>query len=410
MFWVTLWPLVLGFGLSGVVQAFLPREAMERSLGTHRPAAVLRASVFGMVSSSCSYAAASMSRSLFSKGADFVSAMVFMFASTNLVIELGVVLIVLLGWQFAVAEFAGGPIMIALLALTGGWVINKTVLQQIRHRTPTKEHDHEAMSGRNTQSDQADAIQPWTAMLRSKAQWSAAASYTMADLKMLRRELVIGYVVAGFLTVLVPTHIWSDVFIHGHGLWTSLENVIVGPFVAIISFVCSIGNVPLAATLWTGGISFGGVISFIFADLIAFPLLLVYRKQYGTRVALRLLAWFWVAMSVAGIAVEGLARVAGLVPRHRPAVVASTSFAWDYTTYLNIVFLLVFGVLYVLYRSRDRLGASAAYATDPVCGMQVRRSNAPAHATVDGESFWFCSDGCRDAFTAPTQARNMSSG
>ncbi len=398
MFWVTLWPLVLGFSLSGMIQAFVPKEAMQRALGTRRPASILRASGFGMASSSCSYAATAMARSMFAKGADFVTTMVFMFASTNLVIELGIVLVILLGWQFAVAEFVGGPIMIALLAITGGWVINKAVLARLRpssseggsHGKPTSKADGEGATTRRV---------PWSTRLRSKADWSASASYAMTDMKMLRRELVIGYVVAGFLTVLVPKHVWGDVFVHGHGFWTSLENVIVGPFVAVISFVCSIGNVPLAAVLWTGGISFGGVVSFLFADLITFPLLLVYRKQYGTRVALRLLVWFWAVMALAGLAVQGLARVSGLVPLRRATVTAGTQIAWNYTTYLNILFLLVAAVLYLLYRNRDKLGVGADYATDPVCGMQVRKDTAPAQASRGGDSFWFCSEACRAGFT-----------
>jgi YHS domain-containing protein len=264
-----------------------------------------------------------------------------------------------------------------------------------------------AVRGHDAEVSSSNPVEPWSVKLRSPRQWSAAASSTMSDLKMLRRELVIGYVVAGFLTVVVPTHVWSDVFLHGHGVWTSLENVLVGPFVAIISFVCSIGNVPLAATLWTGGISFGGVISFLFADLITFPLLLVYRKQYGTRVALRLLIWFWATMAVAGLAVEGVARAVGLVPTHRPTVIASTSFQWNYTTYLNIVFVVVFAVLYLLYRNRDKLGVSATFATDPVCGMQVQRSTAPARATLYGESFFFCSQRCRDSFTAGSPDENV---
>jgi uncharacterized membrane protein YraQ (UPF0718 family)/YHS domain-containing protein len=404
MFWETLWPLVLGFGLSGAVQAFVPRAQMERSMGTHRPAAVGRASGFGMVSSSCSYAATAMAKSLFQKGADFVTAMVFMFASTNLVIELGVVLVILMGWQFAAAEFVGGPIMIALLALTGGWVISRVTAEAARHhlQDPAQDgaHDHQAMSGVSTERQAELEREPWARKLRSKAAWSDAASYTMADLTMLRRELVIGYVIAGFLAVLVPTHVWNDVFIHGHGFWTSLENVVVGPFVAVISFVCSVGNVPLAAALWKGGISFGGVISFIFADLITFPLLLIYRKYYGTRLALRLVVWFWAVIAAAGLIVEGLARAVGLVPAHRLSRIVATHFQWNYTTYLNIVFLSVFAVLYWLYRNRERLGGGDGYAIDPVCGMQVHTADAPASIRHDGHRYWFCSDRCRDRFAA----------
>src|SRR5487761_1688877 len=157
----------------------------------------------------------------------------------------------------------------------------------------------------------------------SLAGWSDAAGYTMADLTMLRREMVIGYGVAGFLAILVPLHIWNDVFIHGHGFATTLENVIVGPFIALISYVCSIGNVPLAAALWKGGISFGGVVSFIFADLIAFPLLLIYRKLYGTKLTLKMLALFWAVMSVAGLATEGLFRASGIIPATRPRTIAA---------------------------------------------------------------------------------------
>jgi uncharacterized membrane protein YraQ (UPF0718 family)/YHS domain-containing protein len=404
MFWETLWPLVLGFGLSGAVQAFVPKDQLERRMGNHRAAAVARASGFGMVSSSCSYAATAMAKSLFQKGADLVTAMVFMFASTNLVIELGIVLIILMGWQFAAAEFVGGPIMIALLALTGGWVIRRITVSSVRARLSQAHisggHDHQTMSGVSSERQEELEHKPWGIKLRSKAAWSDAASYTMADLTMLRKELLIGYLVAGFLATLVPTHLWNDVFIHGHGFWTSLENVIVGPFVAIISFVCSVGNVPLAAALWKGGISFGGVISFIFADLISFPLLLIYRRYYGTRLAWRLLIWFWVVMAAAGLIVEGLAHATGLVPAHRLTRIVATHFQWDYTTFLNIVFLAIFFALLWLSRNQRRLGGGEGYAIDPICGMQVQTANTPATTTINGRQYWFCSDRCHDRFLA----------
>src|SRR5580692_5066238 len=296
MFWETLWPLILGFGLSGAVQTFVGRESMQRKLGNHRAGSVTRASLYGMVSSSCSYAATAMAKSLFVRGADYIAAMVFMFASTNLVIELGIVLVVLMGWQFAVSEFIGGFIMIGLLAGLGGlWLRGRLVVEARERLHSDAGHDHQHGPPENAELQR----QPWSAKLRSKGGWADSATYTMADLTMLRKELVIGYVAAGFLTVLVPVHFWNDVFLHGHGFWTSAENVMVGPFIALISFVCSVGNVPLAATLWKGGISFGGVISFIFADLIALPLLLIYRRYYGTRVMFRMLGLFWLVMSVA---------------------------------------------------------------------------------------------------------------
>ena len=237
---------------------------------------------------------------------------------------------------------------------------------------------------------------------RSKAAWADAASYTMADITMLRKELVIGYVVAGFLTVLVPTHVWNDVFLNGHGFWTSLENVVVGPFIAFISFVCSIGNVPMAAALWHGGISFGGVISFIFADLITLPLVLIYRKYYGTRLTLRLFVWFCAVMAAAGLIVEGLfaalgadPRRAGPTDRRHDALRVELHDLPQHRRSSR-----VFGVLYWLYRNRERLGGGAGYAHDPVCGMQVRTASAPAHSRFRHHAYSFCSDRCRERFEA----------
>ncbi|HVV37047.1 MAG TPA: permease [Acidimicrobiales bacterium] len=370
MFWETLWALVLGFGLSGIVQAFVSKDQMQRVMGDHRPPAVLRASGFGMVSSSCSYAATAMAKSLYQKGADFVTALVFMFASTNLVIELGVVLLILLGWQFAAAEFIGGAVMIVLFVLVGS----------VAFRGVT--------SGGAAQPDDA----PFT-----RGSWGDAASYAIADLTMLRKELVIGYGVAGFLAVLVPMHAWNDVFLTGHGFWTTLENVIVGPFIACISFVCSVGNVPMAAALWHGGISFGGVVAFVFADLISLPLVLIYRKYYGTKLALRIFGVFYLVMATAGLVVEGVFAVFGAVPTERHTEIVPTHFQWNYTTFLNIAFLLAFAGMYWLYRTRAR---GEGFAIDPVCGMQVQTANAPAHARHDGRDYWFCSDRCRERFAA----------
>ena len=396
MFWETLWPLVLGFGLAGAVQAFVSRDAMRQRLGDHGPRAVIRASGYGMASSSCSYAASAMAKSLFVKGADYIAAMVFMFASTNLVIELGIVLVVLMGWQFAVSEFVGGIVMIALLATLGAlWLRGRLIVQsraRVQGEGDVADHQH----GPEVSEDAGQpALKP---RLTSKAGWADSATYTMSDLVMLRRELVIGYVVAGFLAVVVPTSVWQGVFISGHGFWTTVENAIVGPFIAIISFVCSIGNVPLAAALWKGGISFGGVIAFIFADLIAFPLLLIYRRYYGTRLALRMLVVFWGLMSTAGLLTELLFRAAGLVPTVRPTTVAPAQFSWNYTTYLNLLFLVLFGVLYWLYRNRDRFGGGGRYARDPICGMQVEKAHAPATRTHGGERHSFCSDHCAEQF------------
>jgi len=397
MFWDTLWPLIFGFGLSGVVQAFVSRAEMQRVMGDHRPRTLAVASVLGAASSSCSYAASAMAKSLFQKGADFTTAMVFMLASTNLVIELGLVLWILIGWQFALSEYVGGIIMIGLLAVLARYFFRPAVVERARAHLTER---NVAAAVDDSIPDTSSAQSALARRLRSPAAWADAASYTMADLVMLRKEMIVGYVVAGFLAVLVPASLWNVIFFHGHGIATSIENVIVGPLIAILSFVCSIGNVPLAAALWKGGISFGGVVSFIFADLITLPLLLIYRRFYGWAMTLRILAAFWLVMAIAGLATEYLFAWAHLVPAVHPAEIVQPSFQWNYTTYLNVIFLAVFAVLFWLYRNRERLGGGERYAIDPVCGMQVEKALAPATTGGSANTTYFCSDRCRDRFVA----------
>jgi uncharacterized protein len=399
MFWETLWALVLGFGLSGAVQAFVSRAQMQRSLGSHRPRTIVKASFFGMISSSCSYAASALAKTLFQRGADFTAAQAFMFASTNLVLELGIVLWLLIGWEFAAAEFVGGAIMIALLALVLPRVVSSREQDDARAALAT-DHGHDAHAEHGSPDTPADTG-PWRTRIRSLAGWSDAATYTISDVTMLRKELVIGFVVAGFADAAVPTSFWKSLFVTGHGFWSSLENVVLGPFLAIISFVCSIGNVPLAAALWTGGISFGGTIAFVFADLIALPLLLIYRKYYGLALTARLLATFWLTMSVAGLATEYLFRAFGIEPHAgtaRHGRIGRDVWGWNYTTVLDVVAIVAFAGLYWLYRNRERFGGGSGYAKDPVCGMQVEVAHAPATSEHDGRTYYFCSDHCAHRF------------
>lgn len=398
MFWATLWALILGFLLSGIVQSFASRRDMQRLMGDRRPRAILRAGVLGIVSSSCSYAATALAKSLFQRGADFTAAMVFMFASTNLVIELGLVLWLLVGWQFALAEFVGGALMIALLWLLAPLAFPAREVAAARQRLTA------TVGGEDVAGAATNEALPLGRRLRSRAGWVAAAGYAIADLKMLRRELVIGYLVAGILAVAVPTSIYSVVFFQGHGFWTDLENVIVGPLIAIVSFVCSIGNVPLAAALFHGGFSFGGTVAFVFADLITLPLLLIYRRFYGWRLTLRLLVAFWAVMSAAGLAVDYLFRLIRIPSAHPASDIAPVGFAWNYTTILNIVFLVLGVAAYLAYRLRDRLAPDSPYATDPVCGMQVEIINAPATTRHAGRAYYFCCDQCRDRFAANPEA------
>ncbi|MEO8750916.1 MAG: permease [Allobranchiibius sp.] len=421
LFWETLWALVLGFGLSGAVQAFVSRTEMRNALGDHRPATLGKASFFGVISSSCSYASSALAKSLFARGADFTASMVFMIASTNLVVELGIVLWLLIGWQFALAEFVGGAIMIVLLGLVVPRVIPQAWISDARDRLNTDAAAGESgahvghhmgmdmgteMDGMLDNGPGIDEPAPWRQRIRSRVGWGDASGYTISDLTMVRKELVIGFVVAGFLAAQVPTGFWQSLFLTGHGFWSSLENVVLGPFLAIISFVCSIGNVPLAAALWQGGISFGGVVSFVFADLITLPLLSIYRKYFGTPITLRILVTFWATMSIAGLAAEYLFKAARISDPSRPRLVVRTGFAWNYTSVLNIVALAIFALIYWLYRHRDT--SSGRYAKDPVCGMQVEIVHAPATTTIEGQQYWFCSDHCQHRFTADPNRHNTT--
>lgn len=388
MFWDTLWALVLGFTLSGVVQAFVSRAQLQRVMGDHRPRTIVRTSLLGAASSSCSYAASALARTLFARGADFTTAMVFMIASTNLVVELGIVLWLLIGWQFAIAEFVGGSLMIAFLAVIGPRVFRGRFLVAAREHVEAATHDHV----------HADVGGSTPVRWRSRRAWADAASYTIADLRMLRRELVIGFVVAGFLAVAVPASIYRDVFLSGHGGWTTVENAVVGPVVAFVSFVCSIGNVPLAAALWTSGVSVGGVVAFIFADLLSAPLVAIYRRLYGGRQAVVLVGVLWAVMSVGGLLTELLFRGVHLLPHVRHAQPVHTGFRWNATTFLDVVFLAVFAVVWWLAQHRDSYGGGDRFAIDPTCGMQVEKANPGAVTVLGGVTSYFCSDGCRDAF------------
>ncbi len=374
----TFWALVLGFTLSGAVQAFVSRKAMKEQLGDDSVKSISKASFFGIVSSSCSYSASALAKSLFSKGANFTASMVFMFASTNLVIELGLLLWILMGWQFAAAEFIGGAIMIILLKLLIPVLIPERLIAASRENIEME--DQESSS--------------------RKATWHDAAGYTIGDFKMLRVELIVGFLVAGLAAKLIPTSFWSALFMSGNGLLSTIENAIIGPFIAFISFVCSVGNVPLASALWHGGLSFGGTISFIFADLIALPLVLIYRKYYGTKLAIRLTLVFWLVMSLSGFITELIFQLLGQIPVASHTMSHSNSIGWNYTTVLDAIALIVIIWVYWMYRTRLMDGADQEFAKDWVCGMQVRISDAPANFELNGKSYYFCMPGCKESFAA----------
>jgi len=343
MTWEILWALILGFVLSAVVQAVVRRETVIRAMGSDSPAALARASGLGMASSSCSYASVALARSLFRKGANFTAAMAFEIASTNLVIELGIILALLMGWQFTLAEFIGGPIMIVTLAVLFRVFLRRRLvaaaLEQADKGVAGSMEGHAAMDMSVT-----GAGSFWQ-RLSSARGYTAVSHIFVMEWAAIWRDISAGLLITGALAAWVPAQFWKGFFLTDHPVWSAIWGPLVGPIVAVVSFVCSIGNVPLAAVLWNGGISFGGVVSFIFADLIILPILNIYRKYYGWRMAAFIAAAFYVTMVVAGYAVELLFKLLHLVPSQRNASVMEAHISWNYTTWLNIVFLLVAALL-----------------------------------------------------------------
>ena len=342
MAWEILWGLCLGFLLSAIVEAVVSKEQLGKLLPDPSPKTIVIASALGAASSSCSYAAAALARSLFRKGADFIASMAFMFASTNLVVELSVLLAVLLGWQFMLAEFIGGPIMIAILVLLLRATVTPRIVEAARKQAGRnlvgKMEGHAAM-------DMSLHDGTFTQKITSPQGLTAIAHYFYMDWYSLGWDIGGGLLIGGALAAWVPQSFWQGFFLVHHPTLALFWGPFVGPLVAVLSFVCSIGNVPLAAVLWNGGISFGGVIAFLFADLIIFPLLNIYRKYYGLKVAALLGVTFYIAMALAALAVEFLFRALHLVPHERRAQIMQESIRWNYTSVLNLLFLLIAALL-----------------------------------------------------------------
>ena len=383
MAWEVWWALVLGFAISAVVQAWVPRRRIESALSGSGPRPVALATGLGAASSSCSYAAIAIAKSLFQKGASAVTALAFQFASTNLVWELGLVLWVLIGWQFTAAEYVGGIVMIALMAVMLRGFVSP------RLEAHAREHAQRADSGHQHHS--AEMQVGWRERLTSVDAWSDVAHNFRGDWQMLWKEISVGFLLAGFIAQL-GDDFFNGLFVqNAPSAVTTIENVLVGPVIAVLSFVCSVGNVPLAAVLWSGGISFGGVLAFLFADLIVLPIVLAYRKYYGAAFALRITALMFVTMVLAALAVDGLFSALGLIPSGpRPTrgdIFGSVQV--DYKLALNILGVAIFAIFFWLTSRRG--------ATDPMCGMKVDKGKALT-AERDGHTYFFCSEHCRHGF------------
>jgi uncharacterized membrane protein YraQ (UPF0718 family) len=343
MTWEILWALILGFGLSAVVQAVVSKREMRRLLPDASPRTLLVASGLGAASSSCSYASVALARSLFRKGADFTAAMAFEIASTNLVIELGIVLALLLGWRFVVGEFVGGPLMIVLVALLFRVFLKRRLVDEAR--VEAERGRLGSMEGHAAMDMSAGGEGSWWQRLRTPAGLTSTADYFVMDWAAVGRDIFGGLLLAGALAAWVPDSFWRSLFLEHHTTVAKLWGPLIGPLVAILSFVCSIGNVPLAAVLWNGGISFGGVLAFIFADLLILPIIDIYRRYYGWRMAGFIVATFYATMVAAGLVVEFVFQGIGLQPTVRNAKVVTAHVSWNYSTFLNIVFLAVAAVL-----------------------------------------------------------------
>ncbi len=406
MLWEVLWPLAFGFLLSAMVQTVVSKRAVANALGKPDFKGFVLACGLGAASSSCSYAAVAVARTLFRRGASFVNAMIFEFASTNLVFELGLVLLILLGWQFVAAEFAGGLLMAVIL-----WILFKATLRR-RMVDDAKRQAERGVFGTTHEAhgemDVSITDGPFLSRLFSPRAFTAISHAFFMDLNALYLDLGLGFLIAGALAAWVPNSWWQAFFLTNQPALNEFWGPLIGPVISMLSFVCSVGNVPLAVVLWNGGISFGGVISFLFADLIILPILNIYRKYYGGRTALYLLVVSYGAMALAGFLIGGAFQLLGLAPTNHHVTVFETQPTWNYTTVLDIGFVVLMAVLAwrfvttggieMLRAHARRPDAGAKLVGDPVCGMSVDPATATEHVEYMGTTYHFCSAGCRSAF------------
>jgi YHS domain-containing protein/uncharacterized membrane protein YraQ (UPF0718 family) len=406
MLWEVFWPLAFGFLLSAMIQTVVSKRAVAGALGRPDLKGFVLACGFGAASSSCSYAAVAVGRALFRRGASFVNAIIFEFASTNLVFELGLVLLILLGWQFVAAEFAGGLLMAVIL-----WILFKVTLRQRMVDEARRQAErgvfgstHEA----HGEMDMSITDGPFLSRLLSPRAFTAISHTFFMDLNALYVDLGLGFLISGALAAWVPNSWWQAFFLTNNPTLNEFWSPLIGPVISMLSFVCSVGNVPLAAVLWNGGISFGGVISFIFADLIILPIVNIYRKYYGGRMSLYLLAVSYAAMALAGFLVGGAFQLLGLAPTNHHVTVFETQPAWNYTTFLDLAFLVLIaalawrfvttGGIEMLRAHARRPQAGAQLVRDPVCGMSVEPATATEHVEHMRATYYFCSAGCRSKF------------
>lgn len=394
MFWEVLWPLALGFLLSAIVQTLIPKKAVIATLGKDSPKTVVLACIFGAISSSCSYAAVSVARSLFRRGATFSNAIIFEFASTNLVFELGLVLLILLGWQFLAAEFIGGLIMIVILSVLFRLTLRNSLVKEARQQA------EKGILGKMEGHGDMD--------MSSQGTFTAISHYFYMDIYSLYTDLLLGFLIAGVLAAWVPNSFWQAFFLTKDPNLSQIWGPIIGPIISMMSFVCSVGNIPLAAVLWNGGISFGGVISFIFADLLILPIINIYRKYYGKRMSIYLLIVSFISMALAGFLIEIIFQTMGIVPAHGQVVILESKPTLNYTTILNLISIMLIVVLGWKFLQTGGSAMLAAMETpvkndehnikDLICGMMVNSRETKEKVTYKSITYYFCSSGCKETF------------
>src|SRR6056297_124201 len=421
--WTAAWAIIMGLTITSLVQVYVSKERMARVLGDDDLSSLAMATAFGAASSGCSFGAVAIGKGLFAKGAHVVNFLAFMFASTNLIVELGLMILILLGWEFLVAELLGGLILIAVMALLVHLTLPENLFDEVRQELNHRDQEHGVtedptcgMEGKDeyslvtdggetlkfcsegcmeTYQQEAASSGGWRDELLSWGGWYKVGNQYRKEWSMIWTDIIAGFLISGFVIVFVPQWVWNTLFLQGDGLVVTAENAVMGVAIAVISFVGSIGNVPFAVALWGGGVSFAGVIAFVYADLITIPVLNVYRKYSGIYVMAYILGVFFVTMTFSGFLMEQLFTALGIVPNLAGGETATeqTYFDLDYTFYLNLVAFALSGfLLYVYWRG---LGAPGLYR-DPVCGM--RTDDDGPSTTYDGETYYFCSTACKRAF------------
>ncbi|AUV84378.1 metal ion permease (plasmid) [Salinigranum rubrum] len=421
--WTAAWAIIMGLVITSLVQVYVSKERMAEVLGDGDLQGLTKATVFGAASSGCSFGAVAIGKGLFKKGAHAVNFLAFMFASTNLIVELGLMILILLGWEFLVAELLGGVILIAVMALIVHLTLPENLFENVREELSQRDYDQGVtedptcgMEGKDEYSVVTDGGETlkfcsegcletyqqeissrggWRDELLSWGGWYKVGNQYRKEWSMIWTDIVAGFLISGFVIVFVPQWVWNTLFIQGDGLLVSAENAVMGVAIAVLSFVGSMGNVPFAVALWGGGVSFAGVIAFVYADLITIPVLNVYRKYYGWKVMAYILGVFFVTMAFSGFLMEVLFDALDIVPNLAGGQTASeqTYFELNYTFYLNLIAFALSGFL--LYVYRRGLGAPGEYR-DPVCGM--RTDDSGPSLTHDGETYYFCSKRCKRSF------------